>query len=313
MRFLLERIRWEAGSAIVLAPSPGHGRFLWMRSGSVWLNLGSRRVECSSHSLICANSSCTVQVRQPTEGLSLETEWVSFPEDSGDGTPPSFRQFRQWIRRDAAVIAFPYGARAELELLFERVARAERTRPQLFWTTARLTLDELILLTYQQWVASEGGKEEAPLAAVRNVVDAVRGYIDVHFHEPLGLQRLADHAGYSASYLSSMFHRVTGQRIVEYITQQRIGHAKHLLTTSGLKVLEVGLASGFRDLAHFNRTFRRTVGTTPGGFRRANQDGETRPVLVELPSGPPLLGRRGLREFFVPAPASQGFVMTVCC
>jgi AraC-like DNA-binding protein len=55
------------------------------------------------------------------------------------------------------------------------------------------------------------------------------------------------------------------------LVQKRLRVAMELLRHSGMNVLEVALASGFEDVAHFHRLFRRRIGSTPGQYRITGQ------------------------------------------
>ncbi len=84
----------------------------------------------------------------------------------------------------------------------------------------------------------------------------------------LSVHRLATALGCSADYLSTQFRRETGICLAEYINRQRLGHAKQLLTATGLNVSEVAWACGYRDPGYFIRQFRQHEGVTPLVWRR---------------------------------------------
>ena len=63
-------------------------------------------------------------------------------------------------------------------------------------------------------------------------------------------------------------HEATGQTFSGLLAAARVRLACSLLRHSALPVTDVALRSGFGDVAHFHRVFRKTVGTTPGRYRR---------------------------------------------
>ncbi len=79
---------------------------------------------------------------------------------------------------------------------------------------------------------------------------------------------LARRAGMSASVFSRWFHREVGKPCVVYLAELRIGQACELLLASERSVLDIAFASGFRNLANFNRWFRRVKGMSPTEYRR---------------------------------------------
>ncbi|MFA5205692.1 MAG: helix-turn-helix transcriptional regulator, partial [Lentisphaeria bacterium] len=84
----------------------------------------------------------------------------------------------------------------------------------------------------------------------------------------LDVRRLAEALGCSADYLSTQFRRDTGMRLVEYLTNQRLSHAKQLLTATALNVSEVAWACGYKDPGYFIYQFRLHEGSTPLAWRR---------------------------------------------
>jgi transcriptional regulator GlxA family with amidase domain len=55
------------------------------------------------------------------------------------------------------------------------------------------------------------------------------------------------------------------------LVRKRLQAAMELLRQSDLSVLQIALATGFQDLAHFHRLFRRRVGITPARYRSSGR------------------------------------------
>ena len=92
-------------------------------------------------------------------------------------------------------------------------------------------------------------------------------HLDNHFSESLRLDDLARLSGLQKNYLCRAFKAHTGQTLLHYIIHQRLGQTLMLLRQTDRSILEIALESGFNDLPHFNRTFRREVGQTPREYR----------------------------------------------
>jgi AraC-like DNA-binding protein len=84
----------------------------------------------------------------------------------------------------------------------------------------------------------------------------------------LTLADLADACGLSASYFSRAFRRSTGMSPHAFLLQARVERAQMLLQCKDLLLSEVASTCGFADQSHFTRVFARTVGLTPGAWRR---------------------------------------------
>jgi transcriptional regulator GlxA family with amidase domain len=67
------------------------------------------------------------------------------------------------------------------------------------------------------------------------------------------------------------FRTATGYSPLAYIQALRIEEAKQLLETGNAPVESIAREVGYGDLASFRRLFRRTVGMTPGDYRRKFQ------------------------------------------
>jgi transcriptional regulator GlxA family with amidase domain len=68
-----------------------------------------------------------------------------------------------------------------------------------------------------------------------------------------------------------LFRQVSGMTILEYLAQQRVGHAQRLLATTDLKIIDVAMESGFGSVCRFYKIFRKHCGATPRRYREALQ------------------------------------------
>ena len=94
-------------------------------------------------------------------------------------------------------------------------------------------------------------------------------HIDNHFTEDLFLDDLASkHAGVTKEYFCTVFKNITGKTFVHYLNDLRINHAKHLLESTDKQIIRISLDSGFNDLSHFNRTFKKITGVSPTQYRK---------------------------------------------
>ncbi len=89
-----------------------------------------------------------------------------------------------------------------------------------------------------------------------------------HFREPIRLADIAAAAGISPRHLTRTFLEFTGQTVNTYITHLRLSHARRLLSTTDLKVLDVMHDAGFSCATHFYRLFHDQTGLSPCRYRR---------------------------------------------
>src|SRR5665213_4269810 len=86
---------------------------------------------------------------------------------------------------------------------------------------------------------------------------------------------VAAHLGVSPRYVHMLFDH-EDENFTEFVLERRLGHAFRMLADARYADLSIGmlaLDAGFRDLSHFNRSFRRRFGCTPTDVRqRRGQD-----------------------------------------
>lgn len=75
-------------------------------------------------------------------------------------------------------------------------------------------------------------------------------------------------AGLQLNYACMLFRRHAGRRPVEFLTQQRLAHAQHLLAASDRKILDVAAASGFGSPARFYAAFAQYCHESPRQYRQ---------------------------------------------
>lgn len=93
------------------------------------------------------------------------------------------------------------------------------------------------------------------------------GHLAAHLDRNVGLDELAQVAGVGKFRLVRLFRERTGLPPHALQLAQRIRRARRLLE-AGAGVAETAAATGFADQSHLHRHFRRSLGVTPGDYRR---------------------------------------------
>jgi AraC family transcriptional regulator len=109
-------------------------------------------------------------------------------------------------------------------------------------------------------VIYEGGLSD------RNLV-RVTEYINEHLTQSIQLQDLATYLGISQFHFSRLFKQSTGISPHQYIMQQRIELAKHLLRKTDRSIADIALDCGFNSQSHLGKYFRQLTGMTPREYR----------------------------------------------
>ncbi len=96
---------------------------------------------------------------------------------------------------------------------------------------------------------------------------AVKRYIRNHLSTKITLLDIAKHVGYSPNYLDTVFKKVSGISVVNYLISERINEAKRLIEEGVLSLQDIAFAVGFEDYNYFSRTFKKHAGNSPTEYR----------------------------------------------
>ncbi len=93
--------------------------------------------------------------------------------------------------------------------------------------------------------------------------------LDERFSESLSLTFVAQSVGVHPVYLAHSFRRYYQCSVGEYRRRRRIDYACHKISASKDSLVNIALASGFSNQAHFSRIFKQTTGMSPAQYRAA--------------------------------------------
>ncbi|MFD9225686.1 helix-turn-helix transcriptional regulator [Streptomyces sp. NPDC060064] len=91
--------------------------------------------------------------------------------------------------------------------------------------------------------------------------------MDRDWAEPLDLDAVAAHAGYSRYHFVRTFKAVYGRTPGQYLSRRRIERAEELLRSANLSVTEICTLVGFSSLGTFSTRFKKQTGLTPSEYR----------------------------------------------
>ena len=92
-------------------------------------------------------------------------------------------------------------------------------------------------------------------------------YMSDHYSQHLELSQVAEEAGLSPSYFSTLFRQVVGVSFREHLNRIRVEESKRLLLSTEYSLADIAVAMGFPDQSYYCKVFKKLVGLTPGKFR----------------------------------------------
>lgn len=99
----------------------------------------------------------------------------------------------------------------------------------------------------------------------------VTNYVQKNLSKPTDVDELAKEMYISRTHLASKFKKETGMTLSDFILKEKTEEAKRLLRYSDKPLCLIGEYLGFSSQSHFNRTFKKYTGKTPGEYRQSNK------------------------------------------
>jgi AraC-like DNA-binding protein/quercetin dioxygenase-like cupin family protein len=106
----------------------------------------------------------------------------------------------------------------------------------------------------------------------RNAMIHVIQYINEHYEDAITIEEVSRLAMLSQSYFSYLFKTITNKTFVEYLNSLRIERAMDTLKNTDKLVVEICFECGFKNVNHFNRTFKNMAGVSPTDYRKSNRN-----------------------------------------
>lgn len=131
-------------------------------------------------------------------------------------------------------------------------------------------LEQLLIHLYRQRLSQ---KEAAPARISSDdltdneIVNRMLELIRKNIYSPITPAQVCASTGYSASYISTLFHRVCGSSLVEYIHRAKIEEAKRLIRRGSHNFSEIADMLCYNDQHYFSRVFRRLTNMSPSEYR----------------------------------------------
>lgn len=104
------------------------------------------------------------------------------------------------------------------------------------------------------------------------VIDTIVEWIDNNLNQPLRIDNITRHAGYSKWHLQRLFVQYKGESLERYIHERKLLLAARDLRDTDQKVYDICLEYGFDSQQTFTRTFTRTFSQPSGTYRKENHN-----------------------------------------
>ncbi len=101
-----------------------------------------------------------------------------------------------------------------------------------------------------------------------SLIERIVVYISQNYSQPLNVSEIGKAVGLHPDYANSIFKKVFGCTLYEYVIQERIAHAQRKLVLSDLSITEIAFDCGFNSISRFNAAFLKLTAYRPVEYRK---------------------------------------------
>lgn len=136
-----------------------------------------------------------------------------------------------------------------------------------FWPCrSRSYFIELLLLTNSIY-SDDGANKKTYLGQISDEIKNVISWININYMEKITLETVTKQFHTNKTTLNRKFKSVMGITVTEYLSRLRMQIACSLLRKTYLTINDIMERAGFKDDAHFLRSFKKYAGCTPSEYR----------------------------------------------
>lgn len=95
-------------------------------------------------------------------------------------------------------------------------------------------------------------------------------YLHANYEKKISLQQLTEVFHINRTTLAGEFQKTTNLSIFEYLIRLRVHMASIMIKNTDLPINEIMYRTGFNDITHFGRMFRKRTGCSPSEYRLTN-------------------------------------------
>lgn len=176
---------------------------------------------------------------------------------------PEMEHFKSVLRMSSRGLAYHGQTREKINSLMKSMLKMSGLKR----LAVLFEIFDILSTSTEYEVLASAGYTQVELKA-SDRFGKVTEYIMRNFDKEITLPEVASIANMAVTTFCNFFKDHFRVTFVEYLTAVRIGYACKLLADDEHNIAEIAYESGFKNLANFNRQFKRFKNMTPSEFRK---------------------------------------------
>ena len=201
------------------------------------------------------------------EGKKLEMYLLHFDEEffnKGLFNPPEMSGIKKLLQYGKRGLRVKGKAAKHISLLFQKEYDATGLDSLILFLKI---INELVKARDYELLASRNCHTET-LESKSRKIEKVLGRIVQNYNRHLLLEEMAETTSMSKSSFCRYFKSETGKTYTQFLNELRIAKACELLVNTDMAVARICYETGFNNISHFNKQFRRYKGYAAMEYRK---------------------------------------------
>ncbi|MDF2922363.1 MAG: AraC family transcriptional regulator [Paenibacillaceae bacterium] len=253
-----------------------NSEWIMVRKGEVQVDFDATTLSLSQGQVALIALSQPHRIRLLAPGtcyVSLRFDLPAFLESNSAAYLPHFeRDSRACDSINTLFIDHPEACR-EAAVYMEEICREISAQSACYELAVSMHIKQMLLLLIRNQAPGQMTEYCGSMERLR--IKPVLDYIEAHLDDRISVEEVCGLVHMSYNYFIKFFKKETGQTFLQYVHNQKIKRAAHLLLTSNISVSEVCGRISIENMAHFYKLFKRINGCSPKQFQCRMRKQET--------------------------------------
>lgn len=241
---------------------PNYNKFYFICDGEGWLKIGNEEYYPSKGQLFLMPSD-VLQSYSTIPSNTFTKYWCHFTAKTGCKNLFDFFNIPWFIEVNDD---FNY-----VENIFRQLTECYKKSLETDDICSLLETKSFLLKLISYYLDKACAKEvEIANTDTSNRINLILDFIENNLHREITIDELSHVSFLHPNYLIRFFKYHLGVTPMRYINMRKLEQAKHLLLTSQKPIKEICYETGFCDMSHFSKNFKKYTGFSPVQFRQMN-------------------------------------------